>query len=235
MRSSEFRTKADEAYHRLRRMVEARELDSDDRLTELGVAEMLGIGRASVREAMHRLEAEGLLSGRSARQGRYVQYLEDADPKQILLRYEMREAIESCAARLAARNMDRRQVDRLMVLANDVLACIDMADDGGRGKSKVAFLDFMVANCGNPLLYQAWRQHRLFPYTVRDPDLEKQVLGECADPRLSTVPLELAEAIAARDQDKAENIARQTVRMVTDALRDTLTSTNADAPTSAAV
>lgn len=233
MRTAEFRTKADEAYHRLRRMVETRELDPDDRLTELGAAEMLGVGRASVREAMHRLEAEGLLRGRRARQGRSVQYLEDADPRQVLLRYEMREAIEAQAARLAARNMNRQQIDNLLDLANDTVTFIDMADADGRNKSKMAFLDYMIANCGNPLMYQAWRQHRLFPYTVRDPELEKQILSRQGAPDKHNSPLELAQAIAERDEDKAEDLARQSVRQVTDALRAAFSTTDSEGPTAA--
>jgi len=227
MTKSQFRTRTDEAYHRLRQMIEAGQFGSGQKLTELGAAKMLGIGRTSVRQAMHRLEGEGLLKGRHERQGRYVDYFEDADPKEVVARYEVREAIEAQAARLAATNMNRQQADHLLALALRAKTCWDAGDLGGRGEAKMAFLEFLMANCGNALLHRVWRTHRLFPYALRSQQLEEQILRE-ADGDRAKCGL-LAEAIAAGDQGEAERIVRETTRQIIKAIRQAATGSQADA------
>ena len=192
------------------------------RLTELGAVEMLGIGRTSVREAIHRLEARGLFKGRHSRRGRQIHYLEDADPYEVLLRYEAREAIQSQAARLAARNMDRSQKEELVALAQRISRgwCADgkehLEDSKGR------FLDFLVANCGNPLLHRMWRTHRLGPDMPRSRQFEEQIYAKVTGDRKQYGSVVLAEAIAAGDEDESERISRQGVRQIADALRLTL-------------
>ena len=222
MAKPEFRTKADEAYHRLRRMIEAGEFDSGRKLTERGMADTLGIGRLGVREAMHRLEAEGLLHGRHERQGRYFDSLQDADPEQVLARYEVREAIEAQAARLAARNMTGPQGEQLLALARRVETCWETDDYDQRADAKMAFLGFLVTNCGNRLLHRVWRTHRLLPYAPRSRQLEEQIMGKRKDEGAQWTLM--AEAIAAGDQDKAERITRQGCRQITEALRRILTA-----------
>ncbi len=222
MARTEFKTKADEAYYKLRTMLEAGEFDSGRRLTELGAAEMLGIGRTSVREAIHWLEAEGLLQLRSSRRRRRIDYLEDADPEQVLIRYEVREAIQSQASRLAARNMSRTQAGRLLSLARQAIARRDSSDVDDRSGAKRAFLDFLVANCGNRDLYRIWKTQHLSPYLPRDRELEEQIVGRMNGNRAQYSVLSLAEAIAAGDQDEAERISRDGIRRITEALRQTL-------------
>ncbi len=135
--------------------------------------------------------------GRHERQGRYVHYLEDADPREVLLRYEEREAIKSQAARLAARNMDHQQIERLRELVRRAEACSQMADIDGRGQAKNAFLDFILENCGNPLLYRTWRGHRLFPYLVRSQQFEDQIMSKVGPrPKLTGNERLVTEAIA---------------------------------------
>jgi len=222
MAKTQFRTKADEAYYKLRKMLEAGEFDAGRRLTELGAAEMLGIGRTSVREAIHWLEAEGLLQLRNFRRRRRIDYLEDADPEQVLVRYEVREAIQSQAARLAARNMNRTQIDRLLSLARRAIARRDSSDADDRSEAKRAFLDFLLANCGNRALYRIWETQHLSPYLPRDRELEEQIVGRMNGDRAQYSVLSLAEAIAAGDQDEAERISRDGIRETTEALRQTL-------------
>jgi len=235
MAEKEFRTKADEAYYRLRRMLEAGEFDAGRRLTELGAAEMLGIGRTSVREAIHWLEAEGLLQLRDSRRHRRIDYLEDADPEQVLARYEVREAIQPQAARLAARNMSRKQTDCLLSLARRAIARRDSSDVDDRTDAKRAFLDFLLTNCGNRSLYRIWETHHLSPYLPRDRKLEEKIVGRMNGEAAQYSVLSLAEAIAAGDQDEAERISRAGIREITEALRQTFvgdgSTVSAQAPT----
>lgn len=230
MAKSKFRTKGDEAYHRLRQMIEAGKFDSGRKLTERGAAEMLGMGRLGVREAMHRLEAEGLLHGRHERQGRYFDCLEDADPEQVLERYEVREAIEAQAARLAATNMSEPQAEQFLELARRVETCLATDDYDKRSEAKMAFIGFLMANCGNRLLHRVWRTHRLLPYAPRNRQLNEQILDRKKGERTKWTLM--AEAIAARDKDEAERLSREGCRQITEALRRTLMGSGAAVSTS---
>jgi len=200
-------------------MIERGDFDGGARLTELGAVEMLGIGRTSVREAIHRLEARGLFKGRHSRRGRQIHYLEDADPHEVLLRYEARDAIQSQAARLAAKNMDEGQKQELLALARQPRTEWPAE---GQDDTKARFLDLLVANCGNPLLYRMWRTHRLAPDVPRSRQFEEEIYSRVSGDRAQYGSKALAEAVAAGDEDEAERISRNGVRQITEALRLTL-------------
>lgn len=69
------------------------------RLTEMDLAQRFGVSRTPVREALSRLESQGVLA-RDARRGMVVAAL---DYDQVGELYDLREVVEGLAARLAAR------------------------------------------------------------------------------------------------------------------------------------
>ena len=78
-----------------------------DRITEEKVAARLGVSRTPVREALRRLESEGLLVSLPWR-GVVVAEL---DRNQVLELYAMREVLEGTAARFAAQHADDAEID----------------------------------------------------------------------------------------------------------------------------
>jgi DNA-binding GntR family transcriptional regulator len=72
------------------------------RLIESDLCEALGASRTSMREAIGRLEAEGLLEVEHQK-GARVRRLNSQDARNI---YQVREALEGMAARLAAQNVE---------------------------------------------------------------------------------------------------------------------------------
>jgi DNA-binding GntR family transcriptional regulator len=96
---------AQSAYEALCELLAAREA-SDEPIREADVVRRLGIGRTPVREALHRLEAEGLL--RSVPGGGYQQQLR-IDENSIREVFEVHSALEQLSARLAAER--RRRVN----------------------------------------------------------------------------------------------------------------------------
>src|SRR4051812_5139590 len=101
-------------------MIEAGEIPMGERLTEARAIGLTGIGRGPVRESLLRLEAEGLLQQRGARRSRVVGIVEEQDRQELIARYELREQIESGAARLAAKNMNGWQIEHLRRLAERI-------------------------------------------------------------------------------------------------------------------
>lgn len=101
--------RADLAYARLREAIYAGKLRPGSRLREIELSEWLGVSRTPTREALRRLESEGLCS-RGIRGGLVVTQL---DSQQILELYALREALEGMAAGLAARHASETEIASL--------------------------------------------------------------------------------------------------------------------------
>ena len=214
-------SKSVQAYRQIKKLIQEGHVPSGERLTEARAASLVGMSRGPVRESLVRLEAEGLLKNRGSRRSRVVAYLEDQNPEEMLARYELREQIESGAARLAAKNMTGWQIDRLRELAQTV------EDVRETGKSEEcmaaagAFRQFILEHCGNPLMVEIWRTYNLTPVRPRSPEVEVAILGAIPQSeRNHPSPTEIAEAIAVHDDDRAEELVKRQVRRVTEAIRD---------------
>ena len=89
-----------DAYGRIRAAIRAGTLAPGLRLTETDLAARFGVSRTPVRQAIARLEAEGLLT-HAPRRGLTVTR---PDHAQVVELYVMREILEGAAARLAAQH-----------------------------------------------------------------------------------------------------------------------------------
>ena len=87
----------EEVYFQIRERVTSFELKPEERVNESALSKMLGVSRTPLREALNRLVTEGLLVYQTGR-GFFCCPL---NPSKILELYELREALETHAARLA--------------------------------------------------------------------------------------------------------------------------------------
>lgn len=101
--------RAEHAYQEIRRAIRQRRFRSGDRLREVELAESLGLSRTPVREALSRLQAEGL-AAENAQRGFMVI---DFDHVMVAELYFMRELLEGAAARLAASSAADAEIDLL--------------------------------------------------------------------------------------------------------------------------
>ena len=97
------------AYALLRQAIATGELKPGERVLENELASWLNMSRTPVREAIASLEAEGLVT-MSGAQGRVVTKL---DYQSVMELYAVREALESMAAGLAARNASDMEIAAL--------------------------------------------------------------------------------------------------------------------------
>ena len=104
---------ADKAYLALRKALFEGIYPPGTRITEQEIAVMVEVSRTPVREAMRRLEAEGLLDV-VAHQGAFVKTWSDDDAEDI---FELRTMLEAFVARRAAENASPEQLARLRELA----------------------------------------------------------------------------------------------------------------------
>lgn len=107
-------------YETLREAIRSGVLTSGERLMEIQVAEELGVSRTPVREAIRRLEAEGLVV-MIPRRGTYVSDMSLRDISDV---FEIREALEVLAVSLAAEritDMEMEDLERMMVEFDEVV------------------------------------------------------------------------------------------------------------------
>lgn len=215
-------SKATNAYHRIRRLMERGELDRVDRLTETGLADMLGMNRGPVRESLLRMQAEGLIRFSGHRRGRVIEFTEDVDRDTLLRRYEVRERIEGMAAGLCAKSLTGWQIDELRTMAQNAMRLSRVEDKEPQYQLMQRVIDFMLDHCGNPLVREVWDAHRLRPPMTRSRDVLEAIIASMPDPTQETPNiLQVVEAIASHNPDEAERLARARVRTITEAIRQT--------------
>ena len=157
----------EEIVERLRELIDLQRLQPGDRLmSERELAERLGVSRTSVRQALTALEVMGLVRVRHGGGVFLVRTPDDVLPSlagELANRYErlpavieVREAIETQTARLAAR---RRTEDDLEAM-RDALTGMERAIGSGHDPAAgdAAFHTAIVRAARNPLLEHLWAE-----------------------------------------------------------------------------
>jgi DNA-binding GntR family transcriptional regulator len=103
-----------DAYTLILEAIEAGTWRPGDRLVESELAERLGVSRTPVREALQRLETQGML----ARDGRSL-IVASLDHNQLAELYTVRGTLEGLAARLAARHATDEELHVLQAMVAD--------------------------------------------------------------------------------------------------------------------
>ena len=98
-------------YDQLRALILSEEIGPDTMLVETSLATRLGVSRTPIREALRRLEQDGLVE-RTSRGTRVV----ERSPEQILEIYELRILLEGQAARAAAERATSLDINRLRAI-----------------------------------------------------------------------------------------------------------------------
>jgi DNA-binding GntR family transcriptional regulator len=216
-------SKSTEAYDALKRLIDDGKLRDGDRITEWQASKMLGMGRGPAREAILRLQAEGIIHQKGVGTCRVIRYVEDEEPAEYISRLEVREQIAAGAVRLAARNMNGHQIEKLVELAERVQKEIDRGDIRRRNAAGRSYWDFLIANCGNKLLEEIWRDYQLTLVDTRSLELDKRIREQLpVDEQRHTFMRRLTKAIAGHDADAAEEIVHKTLRTRTRNIRRVL-------------
>ncbi len=130
----------DQIHEHLRNAIIGGDLAPGTPVVEADLAARFGASRTPVREALRRLESEGLLQPRG-RRGSVVRAIDRAEVECI---FEIREALESLAARRAARAIGPDDLGTLRSHLDGMRAALD--DPGAMERSDTAFHDVILAN-----------------------------------------------------------------------------------------
>ena len=190
----------DDATQSLREAILDGRLEAGVRLRQTALAERLGISRTPIREALTRLEHEGLIE--LLPRGGVRAILLDADEAVEL--YDLREVLDGLAARLAAGRADPGVLARLQKALARMAECVERHDPGPWFRAHVSFHEEIVRAAANRPLGRLASVVRL---SIRrfHPLLLK------TERRLDDAYREhraIFDAIAARDAAGAERLAR---------------------------
>jgi DNA-binding GntR family transcriptional regulator len=157
-------------YAALREDILTNRLPPGTPLQEESLANALGVSRGPIREATRRLAAEGLVSV-IPRRGAVVSSLTRAE---FLNAYQVREALEVLAVRLATPRLSLDELDELEGLHEAMVRAAAAGDSGAFFESNAAFHRFFVDHSGNQLLQEMFyplvdqmRRYRMRSLTIR--------------------------------------------------------------------
>lgn len=206
-------------YQLLKERLLSREFEPGEHLKEAALASSLGVSRTPLRQALHRLAAEGLLE-QSPNQGVRVPRWSIKDVDDI---FDLRQLLEPHAAALAAQNRKAEHIDALREAADDVAKYTESADKKAvvmRSEANARFHNTLLEAAGNERLAAIVAgvvQFAMVSWTYRSFSL--------ADMRRSTAHhFEMIEAIVARDGSWARAVMTAHIAAARRAVHTTLTN-----------
>jgi DNA-binding GntR family transcriptional regulator len=138
----------EKVYEHLKKAILAGEIQPGERLLETRLAESLGVSRIPVREAIRKLEREGLIVV-FARRGVYASTLSSGDIDEV---YRVRAVLEGLAARQAAEHRGGAQLARLDEILSQMKAQAAAGDSDGLFSTGRAFHEAVLAAASNAKL-----------------------------------------------------------------------------------
>lgn len=182
---------------RLRRAIIDMEVPLGSELSEVAVAERLGVSRTPVREALALLQQQGLVVI-VPQKGSYVFFPTEQD---IVDLCEFRIVIETRAVSLAM----TRQHEATLVMLGEALAAMEDArgrrDAAAYSRADTAFHDAFFSNCRNRYLQAS---HALVAGPIATLRSHLSIPLEGVQERSYTHHRQIAEAFAARDMAKLD-------------------------------
>ncbi len=205
---SERRTMTDAVYDQLKTAIVELRIPPGEPLREADIAQGLSVSKTPVREALARLEQDGLVELNSFRSAVVTEYTA-RDLQEI---YELREIIEVAAARSAAESMSNHELADLGRIARE---CVRLSDDDGGPELVPLISEF------DTVLFEEVQNRRirailanLAAHLTRIGLLTAGIPGRNAASVREHA--QIFEAIERRDPEAAERFMRQHIRSVRD-------------------
>lgn len=192
-------------YAHLRDEILSNNLPPGTVLSEVPLAASLGVSRGPVREALGRLAAEGLVTVRP-RRGAVVSHLSH---EEFLQAYQVREALETLAIRLAVPNLTPEDLARIDELVARQDAAVEAGDVGDFFALNADFHQLFVDVSHNAPLRDMYRQliGHMGRYQMRSLEVRGTIRRSIAEHRA------IARACHAGDAERAERLLRNHIRV----------------------
>ncbi len=191
---------ADDVVERLRKAIWSGRLAPDERLREEILADFLGVSRGPVREALSRLEREGLVVKQPNR-GAVVARLSPEDLDEV---FSLRLAIERLAVRMAVRNAEPKHLEQMQDVINQMAALqAGTLTELQAAALDVAFHEILYESAKHKRLYDCWSNLKpqvyifLLSRNVANSDFRALVVESHQD---------ILDTLRARDEARAEAV-----------------------------
>ena len=138
----------DVVFNTLRKAILRGELKPGERLMEIQLANKLGVSRTPIREAIRKLELEGLVL-MIPRKGAEVAQITEKNMQDVL---EVRKALEELSVQLACERITAEQVEEMKMAAEDFRKVLKSGDVTKIAEADLKFHDIIFAATNNQRL-----------------------------------------------------------------------------------
>ena len=203
----------DVVFETLRDAIITQVLKPGERLMEIQLADEMGVSRTPVREAIRKLELEGLVV-MVPRKGAYVAGVSMKDIHEV---YEVRSALEMLAVTLAAERITEEELD---ALERQVLRESEEEDKPNKGDlDSIIYIDRSF----HDIIYQAAHNQRLVQFiNILQEQLQRFRAASLSTPGRSKTALEehkkIVEALSERNGELAAQLAREHIENAENAM-----------------
>lgn len=140
----------DVVFNTLRQAILRGDLQPGERLLEIHLADKLGVSRTPIREAIRKLELEGLVL-MIPRKGAVVAEITEKSLRDVL---EVRRALEELAMKLACERISDEEIEELKVAAGEFENALKTGDVTVYAEADVKFHDIIYRTTDNQRLIQ---------------------------------------------------------------------------------
>lgn len=191
-------------FNTLREAIIAGELKPGERLMEVQLAEKMGVSRTPVREAIRKLELEGLVD-MIPRKGTHVAELSIKNIMDVL---EVRASLDGLATALSSTRITRDELKALNSIKEQFISYIEKDNVQGAIKKDVEFHDVIYRSSRNEKLIQISNNlreqvQRFRVIYLKDYSSPKELIKE---------HMEIYNAIVSKDCEKAQKLAEDHIR-----------------------
>ncbi|MCC8061232.1 MAG: GntR family transcriptional regulator [Clostridiales bacterium] len=153
----------DVVFNTLRQAILKGELEPGERLMEIQLADRLGVSRTPIREAIRKLELEGLVL-MIPRKGAEVARISEKNLRDVL---EVRRSLEELAIELACQRMTDEDISELALAQGAFCAAVKAGDSMKIAETDEHYHDLIYEGTGNTRLVQILNNLREQMYRYR--------------------------------------------------------------------
>ena len=194
----EFLPLRDVVFNTLRQAILRGELKPGERLMEIQLANKLGVSRTPIREAIRKLELEGLVL-MIPRKGAEVAEITEKNMLDVL---EVRRALEELAVKLACERITEEEIQELKDAADTFQKILSEKDITKIAEADEAFHDVIFKSTGNDRLIQLLNSLREQMYRYRLEYLKREEYH----PQLLEEHQQIIDRITRKDQSEAAEL-----------------------------
>lgn len=209
----------DVVFNTLRQAILKGELKPGERLMEIALAERLGVSRTPIREAMRKLELEGLVV-MIPRRGAQVANITEKDLNDVL---EVRIALENMAIEKACKRMTEEEMEKLWQAAKEFEHTMAEGNLVRLAEADVAFHEIIYQASDNCRLIQVLNNLREQIYRYRVEYLKEEEIRNV----LIKEHEQLYNAVKDRDVKRAQEISFEHIENQRKAIIQTIAAENA--------